>query len=548
LRSPRIGQISRLTEDVRWRYKRPIGVQGTRVYFTGVPRGLFAIGKSGEIETVPLVVPWSSDQEVWATEVSPDGTYFLALPINSDQLHPLWIFTTTGKPVRYVAEMPWPLWSVGWSPDSKQVIYSTADGKVYTVPTTSGEPCLLFTSPYEPPTNFSWSPDGTRIRFSRGGKIWEITSNGSNLHEFLPGMKDSVTKCCGRWTPDGAFYIFASAMRIPRHYLEDMQLWALDERSGRLQKPSRRPVQLTSAPMYWMWPVISPDSRTIFATGTNRQGELVHFDTRIRQFERYLGGISADGLSFSPDGKYVAYITYPDRKIWRANRDGSGRILLAEPEGTPFDLRWTPDGTKILLTVGPKVYLVPSQGGRLEQLRFPKGENPMDPTWSPDGKRLVYTIDSNDQHTPNGIRILDLETNRSIALPRAGAPLWSPRWSPDGRYVFCAAEPDSAAVFDTEKQRWIYFPAKLDVNFPNWAHDSRSVYFLGSPASMTSMMFSGVYRISIPSGHIERVVGVENARLASSGIGYWLGLDPEDHPLLLRDAGSVEIYALTLER
>lgn len=30
--------------------------------------------------------------------------------------------------------------------------------------------------------------------------------------------------------------------------------------------------------------------------------------------------------------------------------------------------------------------------------------------------------------------------------------------------------------------------------------------------------------------------------------GYWLGLDPEDHPLLLRDAGSVEIYALTLER
>jgi len=25
-------------------------------------------------------------------------------------------------------------------------------------------------------------------------------------------------------------------------------------------------------------------------------------------------------------------------------------------------------------------------------------------------------------------------------------------------------------------------------------------------------------------------------------------LDPEDHPLLLRDAGSIELYALTLER
>jgi hypothetical protein len=30
--------------------------------------------------------------------------------------------------------------------------------------------------------------------------------------------------------------------------------------------------------------------------------------------------------------------------------------------------------------------------------------------------------------------------------------------------------------------------------------------------------------------------------------GFWLGLDPTDAPLLLRDVGTPNIYALTLER
>ncbi|MGZ3600665.1 MAG: zinc ribbon domain-containing protein, partial [Ktedonobacterales bacterium] len=99
---------------------------------------------------------------------------------------------------------------------------------------------------------------------------------------------DTLAQCsrCGRDLPTGARFCPTCGAEVregrqrlatgllptqrklqnPRHYLEDMQLWALDERYGRLQKPSRRPVQLTSAPMYWMWPVISPDSRTIFAT------------------------------------------------------------------------------------------------------------------------------------------------------------------------------------------------------------------------------------------------------------------------------------------
>ena len=89
-------------------------------------------------------------------------------------------------------------------------MYWTAEGKAYAVPIPSGEPKYLFTSDIGTGWFFASSPNGKRIRFTRGNKILEVGSDGSNLHEFLPGMKDSISKCCGSWTADGAFYIFAS--------------------------------------------------------------------------------------------------------------------------------------------------------------------------------------------------------------------------------------------------------------------------------------------------------------------------------------------------
>ena len=39
----------------------------------------------------------------------------------------------------------------------------------------------------------AWSPDGRVIRFSRDNRLWEISSNGSDLHPLLPGWHTSGT-------------------------------------------------------------------------------------------------------------------------------------------------------------------------------------------------------------------------------------------------------------------------------------------------------------------------------------------------------------------
>jgi hypothetical protein len=117
--------------------------------------------------------------------------------------------------------------------------------------------------------------------------------------------KDPV--CCGRWTAEGRFFIFLSGGKI----------WAFDERGGLLRNPSDQPVQLTSGPMVWGRPVPSREGKEIFASGGAPRGELVRLNLKSGQFEPFLSEISAANVEFSPDGKDVAYDTYPEDILWR---------------------------------------------------------------------------------------------------------------------------------------------------------------------------------------------------------------------------------------
>ena len=58
--------------------------------------------------------------------------------------------------------------------------------------------------------DLSWSPDGSTVRFTRDKKIWEVSSNGSNPHQLLPGWRPSASQWGGQWTLDGEFFLFVS--------------------------------------------------------------------------------------------------------------------------------------------------------------------------------------------------------------------------------------------------------------------------------------------------------------------------------------------------
>ena len=75
---------------------------------------------------------------------------------------------------------------------------------------------------------------------------------------------------------------------------------------------------------------------------------------------------------------------------------------------------------------------------------------------------------------------------------------------------------------------------------PNWSRDGKYIYFDGSSGTETAF-----YRVQVSDGRLERLFATKD-RLRTDGF-LWTGLTPDDSPLLLRDVGTQEVYALDVE-
>jgi Tol biopolymer transport system component len=281
--------------------------------------------------------------------------------------------------------------------------------------------------------------------------------------------------------------------------------------------------------------------------GTNPRGELARFDLKTKQLQPFLGGISADSVSFSEDGKYVAYVSYPEGILWRANRDGSNPVQLSDPPMHPSLPRWSHDGAQILFgdlsSLWAKSYIVSALGGAAPRRLLPEDHGAeYDPNWSPDGHKIVF--ESRTIADPKGyfISILDMTTGR-VEKVSGSVGMWSPRWSPDGRYLVATSPHfSSLSLFDIQAQHWSALPFKGFVDYPEWSSDSQFIYFLQIGGDDR-----GVIRVRAKDGAAERVADLRNVHLTGGIFGFWFGLDPTDAPLLLRDISGNDIYALTLE-
>jgi WD40 repeat protein len=119
--------------------------------------------------------------------------------------------------------------------------------------------------------------------------------------------------------------------------------------------------------------------------------------------------------------------------------------------------------------------------------------------------------------------------------------LFSPHWSPDGRYIAALhADALGSMLFDFKTRKWTELES-IDAAFPNWSRDSNYLYFLSSGND------AAIYRVRISDRKLGKVVSLKGVRLTIGEVGTWCGLGPDDSPLVLRDVGSQEIYALDLQ-
>jgi WD40 repeat protein len=120
--------------------------------------------------------------------------------------------------------------------------------------------------------------------------------------------------------------------------------------------------------------------------------------------------------------------------------------------------------------------------------------------------------------------------------------LFEPRWSPNGRYLAAAGFDNlQLKLFDLTTGKWSVLTQPGFADCPEWSGDSEFIYFRrvsGDP---------GLFRIRISDGTAEKIADLKDWHDAG-WFGRYMGLDPTDAPLMLRDIGSEDIYALTLDR
>lgn len=237
----------------------------------------------------------------------------------------------------------------------------------------------------------SWSRDGKKIAWSRGGRapsgeIWIMNLDGSGKTQVT---SNGFADYNATWSPDNSEIIFQSPRVGGRSDLFAIRVDGTGER------------QLTNNPASDIGPDWSPDgSRVLF--GSNRTGHYAIY-------------------TMNPDGSDVRKLTEDFREAAIAG--------------------WSPDGTQILFgdgfcaTCGESDLFVmnPDGTGIVQVTDSP--ENELSKSWSRDGSRCVAdfaTLPPSERRLgKSDIAIVDIGTGATINLTNTpgiteGHPIWSP--------------------------------------------------------------------------------------------------------------------------
>lgn len=490
-------------------------------------------------EVTPVRVPF---ENVFVADVTPDGRMLLIVRENCtgvDIQGPLWEMTLASGKTRRVGGVL--AQEATYSPDGSQIAWGHWD-QLWIANRDASGARLVATVPGMV-WGLHWSPDGRKLRFSTQISreyrypLWEVAAEGKEANPVFPQFHKESQTLGGVWLGNGDF-IFENT----RNGATD--LWRVP--SG---KPPEAAEQLTAGPLEFSSPTTIPGRDDLLVRGTRNQGELVRFDRKAGSFVPFLKGISAQMVDFSRDGKWVVYVTYPERELWRSRTDGSGALQLTRGPMRAGLPRVSPDGSQVAFTGGLsdrqlRTWLVPFDGGEPRPLTHSADAMEVAPTWSPDGARILVRLDrpgGDSVLERNVLEIVDVRSGATTQVPGSERK-FNQRWSPDGKWLLATPNDSSEAdLFDMDRREWKIL-VRTQVDYPSWSADSRFVYF----GTRNGQEFS---RVEISRGRVEPVARLEGiARAVDDVYGGWSGITPEGDPMILRASGFSQIYLLSTDQ
>jgi Tol biopolymer transport system component/predicted Ser/Thr protein kinase len=434
----------------------------------------------------------------------------------------IYVMEATGENVRMVAaggHHP------SWSPDGKQIAYSTVGRDMPDVRTTipsaiwivnleSGAKRLLTQVDALQP---SWSPQGRRIAYwfmqpNMGrGDIATIPSGGG---EPVVVTKDASRNWNPVWSPDGHFLYFASDRS------GNMSFWRVpvEEETGRVLGEPEAVVLPSTFNRHLSF---SRDGLRLLYVQTNQRSNIraAVFDSKGEKvlgqpFWVTRGDRQISRPELSPDGRqFVMRVQRRSQDdIAVVNRDGTNWRDLTNDKFFDRYPRWSPDGKRLVFTSDRsgsyEIWTLNVEDTNMRQLTFNSESSASLPLWSPDGKQILFR--SNMVNA-----LIDVDKDWAEQTPQPLPKLEGGRhfvawdWSPDGKKLAgtFSGEQLSVGYFSLTDRR---FEKLADAEkYPMWLSDSRRFVFSTE---------SKIYIADIVTKRVREVFNTGEEQIASIGI------------------------------
>jgi Tol biopolymer transport system component/DNA-binding winged helix-turn-helix (wHTH) protein len=513
---------------------------GNRIYSAILDNGdteLAAIDPGGG-DMQQLSLP-SSLPNPTISDLSPDGNRLLVRSHSSfGSEQPLWIVPRNGGSALRVGNVL--AHDAVWMPDGQSVLYAAGndlnllrleDGTTTHYATLPGRAFWM-----------RWSPDGQLLRLtllnplSHTSSLWQLAPGSAAIPILTRWSAGKSSQCCGSWTSDGRFYVFQSMQN------GTSDLWQM--RDSRLQSPR----QLTNGPLRFAAPVGERGTDRIYFAGLDVRSELQRFDRALNRFvvdRDFLR--DAARVSYARDRQWVAWTDGAGR-LWRARAaDGTERVQLTPDNLEVFLAHWSPDGSRLIAMAREpghawQLYLLNADGGRPERL-LNENRNEADPSWSSDGKQIAFGRVPDlmgHENGPKQILLLDLAT-RKVQVLTGSDGLFSPRWSPDGRWLAALTLGEQRLMlYDTQNRTW-HAVGDIRASDPVWTADSSALYIHAA-----SIQPQTIDRVAIPSGAATTIATMANLFVSDKADYVFVGITRDDAPLVRVRTATGNLYALDL--
>ncbi len=255
-----------------------------------------------------------------------------------------------------------------WSPDMSRIIFiSDKDGQenLYLLQADDPEhPRLIeahrfkttkLTDGKEPPLGVSFAPDGKRVAFVRGGKLWTMNPDGTDLKVIV----NEVRVIDYEWSPDSKWFVFA---RLDGSFASE--LYVVPSTGPTADNPVRNVTRYATSNLGVTW---SADGKKL-AFLSNRRGssgtlhvmslqkpaapgtpekpaplfgtppvEIDWEDLHLRV--QAIGSAPVEEAAISTDGTRIAFRAAND--LWLTSTDGNQLTRLTSGSTKPTQITWS---------------------------------------------------------------------------------------------------------------------------------------------------------------------------------------------------------------